>query len=164
VHSFRGLTPQWIFYAAIFALAVVVAWDGYQADPLTGVYPMVAGGLCLVVMIPMGIQMYSTRKAASVFYDAERQEINEAVERHSNEYYLMWLLGMLGVSALIGFVGGIGAFIYAFVRLKARLSHFAAAISAVVFILLLGTLSHFMTLQYPEGILQSYVTLPWPFQ
>jgi TctA family transporter len=164
VHSFRGLTPQWIFYAAIFALAVVVAWDGYQADPLTGVYPMVAGGLCLLFMIPMGIQMYSTRKAASVFYDAERQEINEAVERHSNEYYLMWLLGMLGVSALIGFVGGIGAFIYAFVRLKARLSHFAAAISAVVFILLLGTLSHFMTLQYPEGILQSYVTLPWPFQ
>jgi hypothetical protein len=76
----------------------------------------------------------------------------------------MWLLGMLAVSALAGFVVGIGSFIYIFVRLKARVSHFICAIYAGVFVLLLGTLSYFMTLQYPEGILQSYVTLPWPLQ
>ncbi len=69
-----------------------------------------------------------------------------------------------GISALAGFVIGIGSFIYIFVRLKAGLSHIGCAIYAGVFILLLGTLSHFMTLQYPEGILQSYLTLPWPLQ
>jgi len=108
--------------------------------------------------------MYRTRASAIVFYDSERDEIDASVERRSNEYYLMWLLGMLGVSALAGFVVGIGSFIYIFVRLKAGLSHLGCAIYAGVFVLLLGALSHFMTLQYPEGILQSYVTLPWPLQ
>ena len=76
----------------------------------------------------------------------------------------MWLLGMLGVSALVGFVLGIGTFIYVFVRFKARMSHFACVLSAGAFVLLLGALSNFMTLKYPEGILQDYITLPWPLQ
>jgi TctA family transporter len=164
VHACRNLNPQWIFFLAIFALALIVVWDGIGWDILTGVYPMIAGGLCLLFMIPMGIEMYLTKRSAVVFYDSERDKIDQLVERRSNEYYLMWLLGMLGVSALAGFVVGIGSFIYVFVRLKAGLSHLGCAIYAGVFIMLLGTLSHFMTLQYPEGILQSYVTLPWPLQ
>jgi TctA family transporter len=164
VNASRNVMPQWIFYLAIFALALVVVWDGFRWDLLTGVYPLIAGGLGLVFMIPMGIQMYRTKHAANVFYDSEREEIDRALDWHSNEYYLMWLLGMLGVSALIGFVGGVGAFIYVFIRLKAKMSHLACALSAGAFILLLGALSHFMTLKYPEGILQDYLTLPWPLQ
>jgi hypothetical protein len=164
VHAYRNLRPQVIFFSAILVLALIVVWDGYRWDILTGVYPLFAGGLCLVLLIPMGIEMYRTKGPALVFYDSERDEIDMAVERRSNEYYLIWLLGMLGVSALAGFVVGIGSFIYVFIRLKARLSHLGCAISAGAFILLLGTLSHFMTLEYPEGILQSYVTLPWPLQ
>jgi putative tricarboxylic transport membrane protein len=164
IHAARNLVPQGLFYAAIFALALVVIWDGSRWDFLTGVYPLVAGGLCLVFMIPLGIEMYRTNGAAAVFYDSEREDIDQSVEWRSNEYYLIWLLGMLGVSALAGFVIGIGTFIYFFVRLKAGLSHLGSAISAGAFVLLLGILSHFMTLMYPEGLLQSYVTLPWPLQ
>ena len=145
-------------------LALIVVWDGSRWDILTGVYPLFAGGLCLVFLIPMGVEMYKTKGASLVFYDSEREDIDSSVERRSNEYYLMWLLGMLGVSALAGFVVGIASFIYIFIRLKAGLSHLACAISAGIFVMLLGTLSHFMTLQYPEGILQSFVTLPWPLQ
>jgi putative tricarboxylic transport membrane protein len=163
-HASSNLMPQFIFYLAVLALALVVLWDGYGRDLLTGVYPLVAGGLCLAFVIPLGIEMIRTRKAATVFYDSEREEIDSAMERHSNEYYLMWLLGMLGVSALVGFVAGIGSFIYIFIRVKARLSHLACAVSAGAFILLLGALSHFMTLKYPEGLLQDYLTLPWPLQ
>ena len=145
-------------------LALIVIWDGIRWDVLTGVYPMFAGGIALLFLIPMGIEMYRSKGASLVFYDSEREKINRAIEYRSNEYYLMWLMGMLGVSALVGFVAGIATFIYVFIRLKAGLSHIGCAISAGIFVLLLGTLSHFMTLQYPEGILQSYVTLPWPLQ
>jgi hypothetical protein len=131
---------------------------------LTAVYPLFAGGRCLLFLVPLGIEMYRTKQAAVVFYDSERDTIDKAVEYRSNEYYLAWLLGMLGVSALAGFVLGVGTFIYAFVRLKARMSHLGCAISAGAFILLLGALSHFMTLRYPEGLLQDFVTLPWPLQ
>jgi len=164
VHARRNLAPQWIFFSAVFLLALIVVWDGSRWDMLTAVYPLFAGGLCLVFLIPMGIEMLRTRSAALVYYDSEREDVDAAVEHHSNEYYLLWLLGMLGVSALAGFVIGIASFIYVFVRHKARMSHLGCAISAGIFILLLGTLSHFMTLRYPEGILQDYVTLPWPLQ
>jgi len=164
IHARRNLVPQLVFFWAVFALALIVLWDGLGWDILTGVYPIVASGLCLLFLIPMGIEMYRTKKAAVVFCDSERDEIDVAVERRSSEYYLLWLLAMLAVSAIAGFVIGIGAFIYLFVRLRAGLSHVACALCAGAFILLLGALSHFMTLQYPEGILQDYVTLPWPLQ
>ena len=164
VHKNRDLGPQWIFYAAIVALALIVVWDGSRWDVLTAVYPLFAGGLGLVFLIPLGIEMYRTRHAATVFYDSEREEVDSSVEHRSNEHYLLWLLGMLGVSALAGFVIGIATFIYVFIRRKAGLSHLACAISAAAFVLLLGALSHFMTLRYPEGVLQEFVTLPWPLQ
>ena len=164
VHAAHNRMPQVLFYGAIVVLALVVIWDGLKWDILTAVYPLFAGGLCLAFLIPMGIEMYRTKRAALVYYDSEREEIDKALEYHSNEYYLAWLLAMLGVSALFGFVIGVASFIYAFIRLKARLSHLACAVSAASFILLLGALSHFMTLRYPEGILQDYLTLPWPLQ
>ncbi|MBT3907659.1 MAG: tripartite tricarboxylate transporter permease [Rhodospirillaceae bacterium] len=164
IHTDRNILPQCIFYGFIFLLSLIVIWDGSRWDVLTGVYPLFAGGISLLFIVPLGIEMYRTKGASLVFYDSEREEIDRAIEYRSNEYYLMWLMGMLGVSALFGFVLGIGSFIYIFIRLKAGLSHLGCAISAGIFIMLLGTLSHFMTLQYPEGILQSYVTLPWPLQ
>jgi putative tricarboxylic transport membrane protein len=164
VHTNRHLAPQWLFFTAMFVLALIVVGDGLRWDLLTGVYPLMAGGLCLLFMIPLGTEMVRTRQPSSAFCDTDREEVDRSMERHSNEYYLLWLLGMLGVSALVGFVLGIGSFIYVFVRLKARMSHVACALSAGAFILLLGTLSHFMTLQYPEGMLQRFVTLPWPLQ
>jgi hypothetical protein len=164
VHTARNKIPQCIFYGFILVLSLIVVWDGTRWDVLTGVYPLFAGGISLFFIIPLGIEMYRTKGASLVFYDSEKEEIDRALEYRSNEYYLMWLMGMLGVSALVGFVLGIGMFIYVFIRLKAKLSHLGCAISAGIFIMLLGALSHFMTLQYPEGILQSYVILPWPLQ
>jgi TctA family transporter len=164
VHAFKNLIPQFLFFGFIFALALTAIWDGLRWDRMTGIYPIFAGGIALLFLIPMGIEMCRTKGASLVFYDSEREEIDRSIEYRSNEYYLMWLMAMLGVSALAGFVAGIASFIYIFIRLKAGLSHFYCAISAGVFILLLGALSHFMTLRYPEGLLQSYVTLPWPLQ
>jgi putative tricarboxylic transport membrane protein len=164
VHAFKNLIPQFLFFGFIFALALTAIWDGLRWDRMTGIYPIFAGGIALLFLIPMGIEMCRTKGASLVFYDSEREEIDRSIEYRSNEYYLMWLMAMLGVSALAGFVAGIASFIYIFIRLKAGLSHFYCAISAGVFVLLLGALSHFMTLRYPEGLLQSYVTLPWPLQ
>jgi len=164
IHACRNRRPQMIFYFFIVALALVVVWDGTRWDVLTAVYPLFAGFLGLVFLVPLGIQMARAKEASIAFYDSEREDIDDAVEQRSSEYYLACLLGMLGISALFGFVIGIATFIYLFVFFKARVGHLGSAVSAGAFIMLLGTLSHFMTLEYPEGILQSYVTLPWPLQ
>jgi TctA family transporter len=163
-HAPTRLAPQLAFCAGVVALALYVVWDGIQWDRLTGIYPIVAGLLCLAFMAALTLEMIRTRAPAAVYFDADKSTSGRSPDYRSNEYYLMWLAGMLAVSALVGFVLGIAAFIYVFLRWRARISHLACAISTALFVLLLGTLSHFMVLSYPEGILQDVVTLPWPLQ
>ncbi|MGY8991567.1 MAG: hypothetical protein ACKVHL_08260, partial [Rhodospirillales bacterium] len=58
----------------------------------------------------------------------------------------------------------IATFIYSFLRTKAKASHLYCVVGTSTFILLLGVMSHFLTLEYPQGLLQNYVELPWPLQ
>ena len=163
-HAAVGLAPQIAFCLLVGALAVFVVWDGMQWDRLTGLYPIVAGTLCLGFVLLMGLEMMRRRAAATIFYDADRDTENRAEDHRSSEYYLLWLVGMLCLSALVGFVLGSAAFIYLFLRRRAQASHLLCAGYTAVFVLLLGIMSHFLVLYYPQGLLQDYVTLPWPLQ
>jgi putative tricarboxylic transport membrane protein len=124
----------------------------------------VAGSLALVFMLPLGFQLLRTQTPSAVFYDTERDSFEQGMTRRSAEHYLLWLVAMLGVAALVGFVIGIAGFIYTFMRVKARCAHWACAMGAAIFVLLLGVLSNRLALEYPQGLLQSYLTLPWPLQ
>lgn len=163
-HAAHGLAPQTVFMFLITAIALYVIWDGTQWDRLTGLYPIVAGALCVVFMALIAMEMLRTPAAATVFFDADHSTENRAEDYRSGEYYLLWLIGMLVASAIVGFVLGSAAFIYAFLRIRARSSHLFCAAYTGVFVLLLGIMSHFLVLYYPQGLLQDYVTLPWPLQ
>ena len=163
-HSHRNRAPQLVFFAAMVGFALVVLYDGLQWSFLTAIYPVIAGSLALLFMIPLGIQLLRTRAPATVFYDSERDSFDRNMERRSAEHYLLWLAAMLGIAALGGFVAGVAAFIYAFMRVKAKCPHWACALGAAAFVLLLGILSDRLSLEYPQGLLQNYVTLPWPLQ
>ncbi len=164
VHAATGLAPQTVFYFVVLVFTLVVLGDGLRWQILTGLYPITSSLLTLAFLVPLGIQMARTKHANNVFFDTERAAFGAAVDRRSNEHYLLWLAGMLAVSAVAGFVIGISAFIYAFMRVKARVPHWACALGAAVFVLLLGVLSHLLALEYPQGLLQDYVELPWPLQ
>jgi len=164
VHAASGLAPQTAFYIVVLIFALIVLGDGLRWQILTGLYPITSSLLTLAFLVPLGIQMARTKRASNVFYDTERAAFGAAVDRRSNEHYLLWLTGMLAISAVAGFVIGIAAFIYAFMRVKARVPHWSCALGAAIFVLLLGILSHLLSLEYPQGLLQNYVTLPWPLQ
>jgi putative tricarboxylic transport membrane protein len=163
-HVATHIGPQTAFYFVVVIFSLIVLGDGLRWQILTGLYPIVSSLLTLAFLIPLGIQMARTKHASTVFYDSDRTGFAKAVDRRSNEYYMMWLAGMLAVSAVGGFVIGVAAFIYAFMRAKARVPHWACALGATVLVLLLGILSHLLALEYPQGLLQDYVTLPWPLQ
>ena len=108
--------------------------------------------------------MLLKKEPATCFHDGDKGDFGGHVAEKSNEHYLLWLVGILAVSAIFGFVIGVATFIYTFVRVKAGLSHLYSAICALAFIFFLGTLSHLLTLFYPEGLLQQFIELPWPLQ
>jgi putative tricarboxylic transport membrane protein len=163
-HSAKNVVPQLAFCGALAVVAGYVVWDGMQWDRLTGIYPIVAGLICLAFVVPIGFEMVRTRTTATVFFDADKDKSEIAPDHRSSEYYLLWLGGMLVLSAFVGFVIGSAGFIYAFLRARADASHLVCAVSTAAFLVVLALLSHFMVLTYPEGLLQDYVTLPWPFR
>ncbi|MEQ8194410.1 MAG: tripartite tricarboxylate transporter permease, partial [Rhodospirillales bacterium] len=164
IHSHKKYGPQMAFLLLLVGFSVLLFADATQYQYLTALYPMMVsiGGLCF--LIPLAILMTRKKEPSTLFHDEERGDFEIDVESKSIEHYLGWLLGMLGVSALFGFVIGVSAFIYVFVRVKAKLNHAYSAVCAASFIVFLGTLSHFLTLKYPEGLLQEFVELPWPLQ
>jgi len=166
-YAARGKKPQLMFYALLLGFVALVTGDTFRHEEnLTVIYPWFSAGLTLLFLVPVGLQLVAGKQPATVFYDSEREEFNEHIEYRSSEYYLLWLLGMLGVSALLGFVIGVAAFIYAFIFKKAEWGHRNSALCAGTFVLFLGALSHFMTLDYPAGVLQTVfeIDLPWPLQ
>ncbi|TDI82468.1 MAG: tricarboxylate transporter [Caldithrix sp.] len=164
VHTHRDRTPQVVFFFFVVGFAVLILWDSTRHDYLTALYPRLVALIGLFFMAPVGFHLLTKMQPHTVFYDAKWTEDHGAAEHRTNEYYLGWLIAMLGISALVGFVLGIATFIYAFMRVRARSSHMYCTIGAVTFVLFLGMLSHFLVLQYPHGLLQNYVDLPWPFQ
>jgi hypothetical protein len=92
-----------------------------------------------------------------VLYDGERDIDSD----HSDYHYLGWILGMFGLIALVGFPFGCALYIFYFIQKKvgnSPLKHAAMGISGVMF---LGVMSYFLTLRYPQGLLQYFVEMPW---
>jgi putative tricarboxylic transport membrane protein len=164
VHSHLNRKPQIAFYLIILAFTLSVIGTSTLWEYETALYPVTMSIMMLCFMIPMGIGLLTKTTPHSVFYDSERQSFDDRIEERSSEHYILWLLGMLVMSAVTGFVIAIATFIYSFLRTKAKASHLYCVVGTSTFILLLGVMSHFLTLEYPQGLLQNYVELPWPLQ
>jgi hypothetical protein len=166
-HTHIRRWPQLIFYGVLLTIVGTVLFDSFRhEDRLTTVYPWFSVAVALIFLIPIGIQMFLRQSPDATFYDSEREEFSDDLEYRSSEHYLLWLLGLLVGAAVFGFVIGIALFMFTFVRMKAGLKTLPCALFAGIFVIFLGVLQDLMTLEYPMGLLQTWlkVQLPWPLQ
>ncbi len=162
----RQTWPQWIFIGVVAAFCLYILWDARGYNQLTGLYPRVAACVLLACMVPMVLRMALVRAPGPMFYDEERLASDAEVPSRSAEFFLLLMLGMLALAGVAGFVLGTAGFIFLFLWRLGRVKAWQAAAGAAGFVLLLGVLSHELTLRYPLGLLQSElgVRLPWPLQ
>jgi hypothetical protein len=132
---------EWTFAAALFPRSVAI--------------------VTLLLLVPLGIVLLVAKSPSTAFYESEREEFSADVEQHSNEYFLLWLLGYVGIIALVGFVLGSAAFVYVFMWRKAQASHFACLLGAGSVFALLAGLNFWLGITYVDGLLQTW-DLPWP--
>lgn len=95
----------------------------------------------------------------SVIFREHELEENPAICR-SAEFNII----MLVPSGLLGIVRFIAAIIAGFFRQGAGPTWLKAGRGGAGFVLFLAVLSDQFILRYPNGLLQSFVTLPWPLQ
>jgi len=156
-HGATGKRPQLIFASVMLGFAAVSFSDSFQYSYRGGVFPMSTAAIGLAMLIPLVAMMAMRRTASGFLYDGEI----EKKDRFGDYHYLGWIAGLLGGVALVGFPIGCALFIYIFITKKVGVTHLRNAMLAISAVVFLGIMSELLTLQYPPGILQVFVDMPW---
>ncbi len=161
VHSQLGRGPQLLFFGALFAATAFALIESFNWQFAAALFPRSVAIVTLLLLVPLGYILLTAKSPNTAFFELEREEFSEGVEEHSNEYFMLWLLGYVGIIALLGFALGSAVFVYVFMWRKASVSHLACALSAAAVFALLAGLNYWLGISYVDGLLQSF-ELPWP--
>jgi TctA family transporter len=161
-HGAVARTPQLIFLGLMTAFVAFVIYEMSGLAFLGRVFPLSVAAITLVLLVAAFV--LSLRKRPSyVLQDSEREWSADDRPAHSVWHYQGWILGLLVAAAAVGFVLGIFVYITVFLHMKAQVRWSRAALAASGAVVVLSVLSRILVLDYPEGILQLVVAMPWPF-
>ena len=155
--------PETVFLGVMALCTGYVVYEATRLTFLARVFPLSVALISLGLMAVMAVALLRrNRKPSYLFYDSERAW--DGIERpvHGDLHYQAWMLGLLGAIALVGFLPGVFAYITVFLRVKARVAWLKALLGAAGAAGLFILLSWLLVLDYPWGILQRMVELPWP--
>ena len=153
------------FIAVIFAYGL---YDAFQQSFLGGVFTGGVAAVMLIFALWVTFKLVQGAVSDAVNYDHEQQY--DVHGQHAGQggvvglmHYLYWLAGLLLVMYLFGFLIAIIAFFIVFLRIKAELSWTRTLILTACGVGFLVFLANMMILDFPRGLLQEFVELPWPF-
>jgi putative tricarboxylic transport membrane protein len=156
-HTAAGKKPQTIFAVVLFGIGCYAFADSFHYTWYGGIFMQIVAIITLILMVPLLLQIFRSQSASGVLYDGERDIDTD----YSDYHFLGWILGMFALVGLVGFPFGCALFIFLFIQKKVGnnpLKHAAMGISGVAF---LGVMSYFLTLRYPQGLLQQVIDMPW---
>ena len=144
------------FLGTIFIYFIVSLYDSYQLNFLGGVFPL---GVSVIMFVTMTYTLFFNKKWLS-------KAINSNYSSEDTKDLFLafsWIVGLIVLVSLFGFVIGLVIFFIGLIKTKTDSSWskiLTLTFSAITFMLIL---SHYMTLDFPSGLLQYLVKLPWPF-
>ncbi len=123
------------------------------------VFPKFVATVSIIGAIILLVRMMLRPETDPLFADREASDTDNT---HGLWATLAWFGALLALTALLGFILALAIFLFAFIRFRANKSWgFAAAYTAggIAFMCLMAWL---LNRDFPPGLLQSYVDLPWP--
>ncbi|MDZ4096766.1 MAG: tripartite tricarboxylate transporter permease [Paracoccaceae bacterium] len=153
----------------IFLLCITgylaVAWvDALLITRFTDkIFPLVVGSVTLIGCVALLFRMRVSPETDPVFVDLEAAG-EDAAAPHKLWPTLAWFLGLLVASSLIGFIAALTGFFVAFFRLRAGESWRKTLLLSACGIGFICFLASTLGRDFPPGLLQKYVALPWPLR
>ncbi|MEO0379791.1 MAG: tripartite tricarboxylate transporter permease, partial [Pseudomonadota bacterium] len=152
----------------VFLLLVTgyIAYAFYDAASIPSfsrdrTFPMFVAGVCLVGCAVLIIRMMLKPETDTIFADRER-EGEDADSTHGLWATLGWFAALLVLTSLLGFILALAVFLFSFMLLRARLSAAMAAGYTAAGIAFMCAMAWLLNRDFPPGLLQEYVDLPWP--
>jgi putative tricarboxylic transport membrane protein len=149
--------PQIGFTLVIASFVVAVLVEALQTSYLGRIFPLTAG---LITFGLVGWVLLNQLRSRTTL-DLTDEEAAGPDTIHGNAYFLLWLLGFLGAVALIGFPIAATGFIFVLSSIQTTVSKWISAAVAIGVLALLLTLSYFLVLDYPNGVIENFMELPW---
>lgn len=156
-HGARQKRPQIVFATIMLGFAALTLYDSLQYSELGQIFPLITASIGLIMLVPLLVMLATSKTASGVLHDGELVKL----DRFGDYHYLLWILGFLGGIGLVGFPIGCAVFIYTFITVKVGVSHRRNAIMGLSATVFLGIMSELLTLQYPPGLLQAFIDMPW---
>jgi putative tricarboxylic transport membrane protein len=160
----RERLPQIAFAAIVFAYFVYAFQHAYQKSFLGGIFPLIVSGAMLVFGAYLLWQLVSDRPGGPADFDQEQRE--PFADRPTRDLWLnvAWFAGLFVGAALVGFIIALAAFFVVFLRVRAGVSWLRVAVLTAGGLSVILVLGHFLVLDFPRGLLQDMVDLPWPLR
>ncbi len=125
------------------------------------VFPKFVATVSIIGALILLVQMMLRDESHALF--ADREYSNADNNQHGLWSTLAWFAGLLILTALLGFVLALALFLLAFIRFRAGRSWSFAALYTGVGLGFICVLAGALNRDFPAGVLQGYLDLPWPF-
>ena len=151
-----------VFLAAVTAYAAIATVDAAGVSRFGDkVFPLTVGIVTLLGCLALFARMMLKPETDDVFIDLEAGG-DDGEAPHSLWGTLAWFFGLLALTGLFGFVIALAIFMLAFFRVRAQLSWGQTLTLSALAILLICGLAWVLNRDFPPGLLQEFVRLPWP--
>lgn len=165
VPQFRAHLPQIGFAALVLGFILIALQDATRHDFLGKIFPLAVAVVGTLMMLVLLIELWFGKTGHHAHFDSELTGDHVGnPEAHGLWSGLLWLAALVGLSSLLGFVLGVAVFFVAFMRLRVRgtwvqsLHMTAWAVGGIILAAWL------LSLNFPAGVLQSRIDLPWPLR
>jgi putative tricarboxylic transport membrane protein len=125
------------------------------------IFPLAIGLVSLAGCIALLVRMWRNPTTDEVFVDLEAGG-EDAAAPHGLWATLLWFLVLLVLSGFFGFVIAAALFLLAFFRLRCELTWLATTLYAAAGVAFILFLASALGRDFPPGLLQEFVDLPWP--
>ncbi|MDJ0686863.1 MAG: tripartite tricarboxylate transporter permease [Alphaproteobacteria bacterium] len=125
------------------------------------IVPLVVGGLALACCLALLAQMILRPETDPIFADKDAAG-DEAEAPYGLWSTLAWFAGLIAATWLVGFILALVGFLIAFLRVRAGASWARTLILTVAGIVMMCLMAGALNRDFPPGLLQDMVDLPWP--
>jgi TctA family transporter len=159
-----GKRAPFVFLLAITAYVAITVVDAATITRFGDkVFPLTVGIVTLIACLAMLAKMMRRPETDDLFIDLEKGGADGAAP-HGLWWTLSWFLGLLVLTGMFGLVIALSIFMVGFFRVRAGVSWMSSAIYAAAGVGFIIFLAWVLGREFPPGLLQDVVDMPWPLR
>jgi putative tricarboxylic transport membrane protein len=156
--------PQVVFALLVLAVFGYGIWDASQHSFLGQVFPFATAAVMALFVVYLLFVLLLAESGHPAHYDQEREPGYQELGIASLWSNVAWFAAMFAGTALVGFIPAITTFFLVFLTVKAKAPIWLTVLLTGCGISLMLVLGYMLVLDFPSGLLQDYVELPWPLR